>query len=67
VAWTPLHDVLYHLHDYQRSLFHPALQVAQMTARLFSMPGWLSQLPGEENNRAVTCASCIAGEKKARW
>jgi len=38
--------VLYHLHDYQRSLFHPALQVAQLTARLFSMPGWLSQLPG---------------------
>ena len=38
--------MLYHLHDYQRSLFHPALQVAQLTARLFSMPGWLSQLPG---------------------
>jgi poly(3-hydroxybutyrate) depolymerase len=38
--------VLYHLHDYHRSLFHPALQVAQLTARLFSMPGWLSQLPG---------------------
>jgi len=41
------HDVLYHLHDYQRSLFSPATQWAQLTARLFSWPGsWMSQLPG---------------------
>ena len=41
------HDVLYHLHDYHRSLFSPATQWAQLTARLFSWPGsWLSQLPG---------------------
>jgi poly(3-hydroxybutyrate) depolymerase len=41
------HDVLYHLHDYQRSLFSSATQLAQVTARMFSLPGsWLSQLPG---------------------
>ena len=41
------HDVLYHLHDYHRSLFSPATQWAQLTARLFSWPGsWMSQLPG---------------------
>jgi len=39
--------VLYHLHDYHRSLFNPALQFAQVTARMLSAPGsWMSQLPG---------------------
>jgi poly(3-hydroxybutyrate) depolymerase len=41
------HDVLYHLHDYHRSFFSPATQLAQLTARMFSSPAsWLSQLPG---------------------
>ena len=39
--------MLYHLHDYHRALFNPALQFAQVTARMLSAPGsWLSQLPG---------------------
>jgi poly(3-hydroxybutyrate) depolymerase len=39
--------VLYHLHDYHRSLFGPATQLAQLTARMLSSPAsWLSQLPG---------------------
>jgi len=39
--------VLYHLHDYHRALFRPAMQMAEATARMFSSPGsWLTQLPG---------------------
>jgi poly(3-hydroxybutyrate) depolymerase len=39
--------VLYHLHDYHRSLFGPATQLAQLSARMFSSPAsWLSLLPG---------------------
>jgi poly(3-hydroxybutyrate) depolymerase len=39
--------VLYHLHDYHRSLFGPATQLAQLTARMFTSPAsWWSQLPG---------------------
>ena len=39
--------MLYHLHEYQRSLFTPATQMAEAAARMFSSPAsWLAQLPG---------------------
>ncbi len=39
--------MLYHLHDYHRALFRPAMQMAEATARMFSSPAsWLTQLPG---------------------
>jgi poly(3-hydroxybutyrate) depolymerase len=39
--------VLYHLHDYHRSLLGPATQLAEVTARMFSShESWLKQLPG---------------------
>jgi poly(3-hydroxybutyrate) depolymerase len=39
--------VLYHFHDYHRALFHPAMQWAAATARLFSAPtSWFTHLPG---------------------
>jgi poly(3-hydroxybutyrate) depolymerase len=39
--------VLYHLHDYHRALFRPAMQMAEATVRMFSSPAsWLTQLPG---------------------
>ena len=49
--------LLYHLHDYQRALFSPAMQFAQVTARMFSSPGsWLSHLPGAARVAAVVRA-----------
>jgi len=39
--------VLYHLHEYNRALFSPVVQLARAGADMFSAPGsWLSQLPG---------------------
>jgi poly(3-hydroxybutyrate) depolymerase len=42
--------VLYRLHEYNRALFAPAIDLAEAGARMFSEPGsWLAQLPGAGN------------------
>jgi poly(3-hydroxybutyrate) depolymerase len=42
--------VLYRLHEYNRALFAPAIELAEAGARMFSEPGsWLAQLPGAGN------------------
>jgi poly(3-hydroxybutyrate) depolymerase len=44
--------VLYQLHEYNRALMWPAVELAKVGAQLFSAPGsWLAQLPGA--NRAA--------------
>jgi poly(3-hydroxybutyrate) depolymerase len=44
--------VLYHLHEYNRALLSPVVQMAKAASDLFSTPGsWLAQLPGA--NRAA--------------
>ena len=42
--------MLYRLHEYNRALFAPAIDLAEAGARMFSEPGsWLAQLPGAGN------------------
>lgn len=42
--------MLYRLHEYNRALFAPAVELAEAGARMFSEPGsWLAQLPGASN------------------
>ena len=42
--------MLYRLHEYNRALFAPAVELAEAGARMFSAPGsWLAQLPGASN------------------
>ena len=42
--------MLYRFLEYNRALMAPAVQMAEVTARMFSEPGsWLSQLPGANN------------------
>ena len=44
--------MLYQLHEYNRALMWPAVELAKVGAQLFSTPGsWLAQLPGA--NRAA--------------
>ncbi len=44
--------MLYQLHEYNRALMWPAVELAKVGAQLFSAPGsWLAQLPGA--NRAA--------------
>jgi poly(3-hydroxybutyrate) depolymerase len=44
--------VLYQLHEYNRALLSPVVQMAKAAADMFSAPGsWLAQLPGA--NRAA--------------
>jgi poly(3-hydroxybutyrate) depolymerase len=46
--------VLYYLHEYNRALLSPAVQLARAGAYMFSTPGsWLAQLPGANRMAAA--------------